>query len=352
MSAAVSSLPGVGGSEDARPSPLVSVVIPVHNGESYLVESLESVLAQTYPSVEIVVVDDASYDGTPEILHPYTTSGRIRMLRNASNLGQFASVNVGIIAANGQFIAIQHADDVYCPLLLAREVELLQENPAIGAAFSFDIFIDANGAVWGKVEPPPEFRGDVVLKYHQVLDGILRYGNVFIRGGTSVVRREVYESVGPFDESFGLRGDLDMWLRIARTYPIGIVDAYLTRYRWGHDHESSRYEHLRREPELSFAVIDRELALATTSVSRDAVRAYEARRAEDLLVVAANLYVLDMATAARSTLSRIKVRRLIVARRSSAVRQLVVLSALRVLARLPRSRLVAAVLYRRLYRGR
>jgi glycosyltransferase involved in cell wall biosynthesis len=339
---------GSAGTASARP--LVSVIMPVFNGGPYLVESIESVLAQTYPSIEVVVVDDASYDETPLVLERYAADGRIRYLRNSQNLGQFGSVNIGIEAADGELIAIHHADDVYFPQLLEFEVAFLEREPDVGAVFSFDVFIDAKGVEWGRADPPSEYRGDVILSYREVLEGILRYGNVFIRGGTSVVRRHVYDSVGPFDESFGLRGDLDMWLRIARQHDIGIVDKYLTRYRWGHVHLSSEYEHLRQTSELSFDVIDRELLLSGP-ISLDAKRTYEGRRAVDLVMVAGNLYVLGRMESARSTLKRARARRLIAATGLPGQgRVLAVLYGMRLLTRLPRSGIAATLLYKRLNR--
>jgi glycosyltransferase involved in cell wall biosynthesis len=345
-------LPSASGAESQSARPLVSVVMPVYNGGHFLVESLESVLAQTYPRVEVVVVDDASEDETPLVLERYAAGGRIRYLRNAHNLGQFASVNVGIGAARGDLIAIQHADDKQLPPLLEREVEALEEHPRAGAAFALDILIDPSGHEYRRVHLPQPFAGGGVFDYRQILDGVLRYGNVFLRAPTSLVRRDVYEQVGGFSERWGLRGDIDMWLRIARAHPIVILDEHLTRYRWGHANVSASYERLRTDPELTFALLDETIGSVHVPVAGAALAAFEARRAEDLLIVTANRYVLDDPSGAREVLGRIDVRAIL---RSGYVRRprlIVLWLALGVLCKLPRSARIADVFYRRWGKGR
>jgi glycosyltransferase involved in cell wall biosynthesis len=345
-------LPSSSGADSPSARPLVSVVMPVYNGGSFLVESLESVLGQTYPRVEVVVVDDASDDETPVVLERYAADGRIRYLRNARNLGQFGSVNVGIGAATGDLIAIQHADDKQLPSLLEREVEALAKHPEAGAAFALDILIDPSGHEYLRVRLPEPFAGGGVFDYGQVLDGVLRYGNVFLRAPASLVRRHVYEQVGGFSDQWGLRGDLEMWLRIARTYPILILDEHLTRYRWGHENVSASYEHLRTEPELTFALLDEAIRSPHAPVAPAARAAFEARRAEDMLIVTANRYARNDLPGAREILGRIDVLAIL---RSAYVRRprlTLLWLALRVVCRLPRSAWIAGVFYRRWGKGR
>src|SRR5262245_46403552 len=125
---------------DAR---LVSVVVPVWNGARYLRESLDSILAQTYRPIEVLVMDDASTDETPEILASYGPAVRTR--RQGTNRGQFDNVNDGIALAGGEWIAVYHADDVYRPEIVEREAEFLERHPEAGAVFCLDAWIDAEG---------------------------------------------------------------------------------------------------------------------------------------------------------------------------------------------------------------
>jgi glycosyltransferase involved in cell wall biosynthesis len=332
---------------EVAPPGLVTVIVPAYNAEPYIGQSIESLLAQTYEPLEIVVVEDASTDRTAEVIASYDDP-RIRCFRNERNLGQFDTLNVGLSKARGELISIHHADDMSLPTMIEHEARWLRERPEVGAAFALDLFIDPEGRQFGRAEPPKEFRGDVVMRYPAVLNGILRYQNVFIRTGTSLVRRELYSAVGPYVSTYDLRGDLDMWLRLASAAPIGIIDEYVTRYRWGHDHLSTRYGHVRTEPERFFDLVDDRLAGGDRALAEpDALQAYEAHRAEDFVMVAVNLYILDRLPEARRMLSRAKARAIAASPRIQRARMLSLWALMHVLVRGRRSRRLADVFYRR-----
>ena len=136
--------------------PLVSVVVPVFNGARYLRSSLDTILAQTYPRVEVLVMDDASTDETPAILASY--GDRLRHIRQPENRGIYGNTNDGIAAAEGNYIAFYHADDLYDPEIVAAEVDYLERHPAAGAVFCKDILIDPEGREVLRVELPEEVR--------------------------------------------------------------------------------------------------------------------------------------------------------------------------------------------------
>src|ERR1043166_5605534 len=96
--------------------PLVSIIVPVLNGARYLRESLDSLVHQSYPRIEVLVMDDASTDATPEIVSSY--GNRVKWRRQPRNRGQFGNVNDGIGLAEGEFIAVYHADDIYAPIIV------------------------------------------------------------------------------------------------------------------------------------------------------------------------------------------------------------------------------------------
>jgi len=333
--------------------PLVSVVVPVYNGEPYLRESLESILGQTYRHLEVLLMDDASTDGAPEILRSYAErDSRVRYERQPRNRGIFGNINDGIALAGGDYVAIHHADDVYDPEIVAVEVAYLGRRPEVGAAFCTDVFIDRSGREFGRLTLPPEIRAAEVLSYADVLNGILQHQNVFIRGGTSLVRRDVYDEVGWFDDRYSLRSDLDMWLRIARRFPIAILDRALVRYRIHAENSSLRYARLRTEPELWFSVVDRVLAEGGTDVARpDALAAYEGHRAQDRLMVAANQYVLGDRAGLRATLERVKLHRILRTRRIPRWRLLLLWAILQLLGRLPRLGIAVRAFSRRWHRA-
>src|SRR5262249_12339954 len=121
--------------------PLVSVLVPSFNGARYLREALDSILAQTYRSLEVILLDDASTDDTPAIAREYLP--RITYVRQPANLGIYDNVNQGIARARGELVATYHADDVYLPDMVASQVAYLEAHPGVGAVFTSDIFVDA-----------------------------------------------------------------------------------------------------------------------------------------------------------------------------------------------------------------
>ena len=329
--------------------PLVSVVVPVFDGEAFLRESLESILAQTHRSLEVIVMDDASTDSSAGIAAEVAArDARVRVHSQPGNVGQFANVNSGIGRARGEFVAVFHADDVYEPELVAREVAFLEAHPDAAAVFALATFIDAGGTEFGRLQPPAELEGLELLEYSVVLNAVLRHSSGFLPTPSAMVRRTVYDEVGSYAENYGIRGDVDMWLRIASRHPVGLLREHLFRYRVGDHNESRRYAHSRSELDPSFTVIDRRLADGDSRLAeRDARSAYESMRTADLLVAARNAYALGRRDAFRALLREVRPSLLRGGSRARRVRLLALLASLHVLARLPHSSAVG----RRLGRG-
>jgi glycosyltransferase involved in cell wall biosynthesis len=332
-----------------RERPLISVVVPVYNAEKYLRASLDSILGQTYSNVEFLVMDDASTDGSATILREYKARDpRVRIRRAAENRGPFGTINAGITCARGEFLAIHHADDIYDPRILELEVEALRMRPKAGAVFCADVFIDEDGAEFGRLVLPPEIAAASLLDYRLVLNGFLRHQNAFIRCSSGMFRKSVFDAAGPFDDSYDLRADLEMWLRLTRRAPIAILPEHLVSYRFGHDNESRRYEHLRTEPEIFFTIVDRELAAGGSEVAEpDAIRAYEGHRAEDLLLTSLNAYIAGEIPKARALLGSVDPRSIARTAQIDRVRLLLLFVLAYLLVRLPRVPLVSALLYHR-----
>jgi glycosyltransferase involved in cell wall biosynthesis len=331
----------------ATTAPLVSVVVPVFNGEQYLRQSLDSILAQTYHPIEVLVMDDASSDRTAEILPAY--GDRISVFRQPSNRGIYANANDGIARAQGEFIAVYHADDVYEPEIVSREVEFLQRYPEAGAVFCLDVFISTAGREFGRLALPREVQGGRPLSYATLINALLIYRNRFLRCPSAMVRAAVYRDVGPYhQDEFRNNADLDMWLRIARKYPLGILEEHLFRYRWGHENSSRRHRRLRTDVDRHFAIMDRHLEAGARALARsDALDAYEAHRTEDRLLRTVSLYILRENDEARALLDRARPARLLRSRHVQRGRLLVLYLALLLLVRLPWSSLVAALFTRR-----
>lgn len=326
---------------------LVTVIVPVYNGEAWLRECLDSIVGQTYAPLEIIVADDASTDGTREIAASY--GPRVRLLGSERNRGIYENANAAIAAAAGEFVAIYHADDIYLPEIVAREVAFLQTHPEAGAVFCCDIFVDAAGREYDRLRLPPEFRGGGVFRFEQILNGLLRHTNSFLRCPGAMVRAETYREVGVYrQDRYRNSADLDMWLRIARQFPLGIIDEHLYQYRHFVNNSSQRYHYLRTDPNRAFRILDDHLAAGARAVASPAdLAAYEALRARDAVLRAASHYIKGELSEAQGVLRTARPRTLVATRAIQRWRMLALRLGLGLLTRLPRIPALATGMRRR-----
>lgn len=203
--------------------PLVSVVIPVFNGERFLAETIESVLAQTHEPVETIVVDDGSTDGSAEIARSYPVSYLYQ-----ENSGVAAARNRGLAAAAGEFISLLDQDDVWLPRKLELQVHALARNPAAGiCSCRFDTFLEPGCTVPDWVQNPAYVESDRSYRNSQL--------------GTLLVRRALFGEVGGFDAGYGASNDTDWFLR-TRDAGVAVVmlEEPLQRKRFHDQNDSSR----------------------------------------------------------------------------------------------------------------
>jgi glycosyltransferase involved in cell wall biosynthesis len=316
--------------------PLVSVLVPSHNGAAFLREALDSVLAQTYPRIEIILLDDASTDDTPAIAARYGSG--IRYLRQERNLGIYDNVNAGIAIARGEFIATYHADDIYLPTIVEAQSAYLQAHPEVGAVFCSDIFVDAQGREYGRLVLPAEVRGERPLEYPAVLNALLKHKNRFLVCPTAMVRAAAHADVGVYDQArYRNSADLDMWLRIARRHRIAVLEAHLMKYRHFHGNSSQRYHRLRTAPENYFRIMDDHLAAGGRAhATAEALANFEGHRAEDRLMAAISHYIKGELPAGREALRRARPAAIARARQVQRWRLLVLAAGMHLLLRLPR----------------
>jgi hypothetical protein len=275
-----------------RERPLVSIVVPAYNAEQFLRTSLDSILAQTYPAKEILLMDDASIDGTEQIARSY--GDRIVYHRQERNQGQFKNVDAGIALARGKYVAVYHADDIYLPEMVSREASFLEAHPDVGAVFAPEIFIDAHGRERGRLTLPPSIQVDAPLDYSTILNTLLCYKNCIFPGPSSMVRATVYRAVGPYRaRDYPVAADFEMFFRIAREYPVAILGEHLFCYRWGHGNADQMDRRLRTTREPYFSIIEEHLAAGGAALAREeSMAAHRAHLAEDVLMRAVNCYVL------------------------------------------------------------
>lgn len=207
--------------------PLVSAVVPLFNGEVYSRTACESVLSQTYKSLELIVVDDGSTDSSPNMLASY--GSRLRMVRQA-NAGVAAARNAGIRAAQGEFVAFLDQDDYWFPDKVAKQVAVFHAHPDVGLVHTAIWCCDGNGNLH---DCPPAYL-PLTQGQHMVgrcYDSLL-LGNS-ICNSSVMVRRGALEQLGYCD--LRIRGntiqDYDLWLRFAREHAFGHVPERLTVFR-------------------------------------------------------------------------------------------------------------------------
>lgn len=212
--------------------PRVSVVVPLYQTERYIAQALASVLAQSFRDFEVIVVDDGSSDRGPRIAAA-TGDARVRVVHQ-ENRGLAGARNTGIRLAQGEFIALIDADDLWEASKLERHVAQLDAYPELDVSFSASRFIDEDGCDVGLVQSPLSRR---------LSDEDFFCRNPVGNGSSPVFRRRALdriEFVDPalgrscwFDESFRQSEDIECWMRlkVAAGCRFGYVDEPLTRYR-------------------------------------------------------------------------------------------------------------------------
>ncbi len=198
--------------------PDVAVVIPCFNQAHYLAEAIESVLGQTLPPAEVILVDDGSEDNSYEVAARYEKVTRMRQ----RNQGVAAARNIGWKATSSAHLVFLDADDRLLPEALEVGANALVERPQVAFVSGVSRDIGDDGKVL------PGLRQPLVTQdhYRRLLE------DCFIWSGSSIVyRRSALEAVGGFDESLTAADDYDLYLRIARRFPIYCHDAVVTDYR-------------------------------------------------------------------------------------------------------------------------
>ncbi|MEJ2190079.1 MAG: glycosyltransferase [Acidobacteriota bacterium] len=207
-------------------SPLVSVIITCFNGARWIPRAVESVLAQTYPDYEIMIVDDGSGPDTIQVLSGLSTRhDRIKVRFNGENLGIPATKNIGLKHARGDYFAFLEQDDRWKPTKLQRQISAMTEKPLAGMAFTNAEYVHDDGQV--KVLPRP------VNFMNGPTEAVLRrlfLWNPVPSMSSVVLTRSCVERIGDFDERLNGADDYDYWLRVAAEVPILYVDEPLVEY--------------------------------------------------------------------------------------------------------------------------
>jgi glycosyltransferase involved in cell wall biosynthesis len=200
---------------------MISVIIPTYNSDKFIGDTIRSVLHQTCTDYEIIVIDDGSTDSTKKIIENNFSQARYFYIPNQ---GVSKARNYGIRRARGEFIAFLDADDLWLPEKLEKQLEVFKNDPELMLVFTENLDFDTDG-----------FRKTVYLKKERLMKGdvvknIFLYSNVTT--STVMVRKQVFQETGDFDESLKVAEDDNLWMRIALKFRIQLLDEVLVHYRW------------------------------------------------------------------------------------------------------------------------
>ena len=207
----------------------ISVIVPVFNRASMVVEAVESVLSQTLQPIEVILIDDGSTDSTPAVLQQLQSNNELIKVLTINHSGVSAARNTGIRYVHGEWIAFLDSDDMWLSEKLERQVEKIQANP--------DLRVVHTDETWVKNEKTVK-----QLKHH-----IKPEGNIYLQclplccvsPSAILMHKDVLQQVGLFDEQLPACEDYDLWLRIFNRFPIGLVKEPLVVKRGGHTDQLS-----------------------------------------------------------------------------------------------------------------
>ena len=200
--------------------PKISIIIPTYNQAEYLQEAIESVLNQTYKNIEIIIIDDGSTDNTLKVVNSFNDNKIIFIQQR--NKGASSARNTGIKEANGEYIAFLDSDDLWLKDKLRKQIDFMRENPEVGLLGTgcFQM-IDTNKMIYKKIFP---HKNEILQK------NLIQY-NPFIQSSV-IVRKDVFNDIGLYDEKFKESEDYDLWLRIAQKYKIANLKQALTTKKY------------------------------------------------------------------------------------------------------------------------
>ena len=211
--------------------PRVSIIIPSYNHERFVGRAVESALTQTYQDFEIVITDDASADGSVDILSSYARQDpRIKLFFNRFNYETHA-VNHCIQQSSGEYIAMLSSDDEFHPAKLERQVDFLDQHPEVAAVFTQARIVDEQSRdLPESVNPYCTIFQQPNRSRHEWLRRFYFEGNCLCHPSV-LIRRSVYKTLGVYNPLMGALDDLDMWVRICLHHEIHVLGDTLVNFR-------------------------------------------------------------------------------------------------------------------------
>ena len=224
--------------------PMISVIIPTYNREKFIGEAIQSVLGQTYCNFEIIVVDDGSTDYTEKLVG-MIIDPRLQYIRQENN-GRSSARNRALKLSKGKYIAFLDSDDLYLPEKLSTQVGYLETHPDVSMIYTSAYCMDENG-------------NPISHRYEAKASGwiyrqIAFFTPVTITLPTVMLRREVLDKVGNFDEKMHRFEDTDLWRRISKYFYIGAMSEPTCKLRTHSDNSLAAQDPHKIEEALSYYV--------------------------------------------------------------------------------------------------
>jgi len=239
----------------SKNNPLVSVLMPVYNGEKYLNEAIDSILRQTYSDFEFIIVNDGSTDKTEEIILSYADE-RIRYVKNEENIRLIRTLNKGIDLAKGKYIARMDADDISFQNRLEVQVQFMENNPQIGLCGSF------LKTIGNKIGTVRFHTDDDTIRFRLLFSTYLRHPSVMIR-------KEVIQNHNiMYNADYLHVEDHKMWVDISKHTKLAIIPELLIKYRVHDDNISVKHQKIQANTESKI----REEQLCTLGIKIDEIQ--------------------------------------------------------------------------------
>jgi glycosyltransferase involved in cell wall biosynthesis len=280
-----------------RDTPLVSVIIPAYNAASMIERTIQSVLSQTYPFYEILVIDDGSCDETSDVVSKLSADEERITLSQQENQGVAAARNYGIKHAIGDYIAPLDADDLWFPEKLERQISVMLQSPAtVGLVYAWSVPVSDDARTPNYV-PGGMLEGVVFLP--------LLLGNLMPSASTPLIRRKCFDHVGMYNSDFrelDAQGceDWDLYLRIAEHYEFRVVAQHLVGYWQSAESMSADWKLMDRSYRLLMGWIRKrhpEIPVIVFRWSKSSYLLYLANGAARAQQTAASLWLLSQSTA-------------------------------------------------------
>jgi glycosyltransferase involved in cell wall biosynthesis len=205
----------------------VAVVMGVYNGEAYLRETIDSILAQTYKDIEVIIVNDGSTDTTAKILEQITDE-RVNIIHLDVNQGAANALNIAIKQTEAGWIAIHDADDISLPDRIQEQVTYIQANPEVVAVGSFIECIKGNNISDSRTTGMARTKNSIIT-WEQIKEGLFQ--GCPLTHGSMLFSKEAYLKAGGYDTSYQIAYDYDLYTRLVSVGPIENVPKVLYQYR-------------------------------------------------------------------------------------------------------------------------